>query len=349
MPVLNPMDAPAIRWGILGAGTIADRFARAVSQWTSSSIHAVGARSKRGAQSFADTHAIPTAYEGYHDLVADSEIDAVYVATPHSFHADHAILAIKAGKPVLVEKPLTHTSASAHALVAAAREQGVFAMEAMKTRHLPHVAAIHDLIDNGEIGDIVYIQADHSQCLTHVPRLLDPTLAGGALLDLGVYPVSFVVDFLGLPTKVTARGRLTDRGVDAHSTALLEYPNAHAVMTTSFTGYGENRATIVGTEGHISIDGYFFNATSFRVHRRDGASWTFDGSPPNGLQYEAAEVARCLAAGECESARMPLDESIAIVELLDSIRQQIGVIYPHEPTSSAIHNSFQQSSKGITS
>lgn len=337
MPVLNPMDAPAIRWGILGAGTIADRFARAVTEWTSSSVHAVGARSKRGARSFARTHDVPNVHEGYDSLVADEEVDAVYVATPHSFHADHAILAIQAGKPVLVEKPLTHTTSAARALVSAARERGVFAMEAMKTRHLPHVAAMHDLIDNGEIGDIVYIQADHSQCLTHVPRLLDPALAGGALLDLGVYPVSFIVDFLGLPDDVTSRGRLTENGIDAHTTAVFEYPNAHAVMTTSFTGYGENRATIVGTEGHISIDGYFFNATSFRVHRRDGTSWAFDGAHPNGLQYEAAEVAHCLAAGELESMRMPLDESIAVVELLDVIRTQIGVIYPDELTFSNPH------------
>lgn len=340
MPVPNPMDAPAIRWGILGAGTIADRFARAVNEWTSSTIHAVGARSMRGAQAFARTHTVPKAYEGYENLVTDSEIDAVYVATPHSFHSDHAILAIEAGKSVLVEKPLTHTSRAASALVAAARERGVFAMEAMKTRHLPHVAAIHSLINDGEIGDIVYIQADHSQCLTHVPRLLDPALAGGALLDLGVYPVSFIVDFLGLPTRITARGHLTDRGVDAHTTALFEYGDTHAHMTTSFTGYGENRATIVGTEGYISVDGYFFNATSFRLHRRDGTSWTFDGTHPNGLQYEAAEVARCIAAGEIESIRMPLDESVAITELLDTIRTQIGVIYPDEPTPPQNHNSF---------
>lgn len=330
MPVPNPMDAPAIRWGILGAGTIADRFARAVSEWTSSTIHAVGARSMRGARSFAHTHSVPRAYEGYDDLVADKDIDAVYVATPHSFHADHAILAIHAGKPVLVEKPLTHTSSAARTLASVAREHGVFAMEAMKTRHLPHVQAMHEVINNGEIGDIVYLQADHSQVLTHVPRLHDPALAGGALLDLGVYPVSFTVDFLGLPTDVVARGRLTERGVDEHTTVILEYPTAHACLTTCFTGSGGNRATIVGTNGHIAVDGYFFNATSFQLHRHDGASWSFDGTHPNGLQYEAAEVARCLDMGLPESPRMPLDESIAIVDLLDTIRHRIGVRYPNE-------------------
>ena len=191
MPVPLPSSAPAIRWGVLGAGGIARRFATAVGEYTQSSIVAVGARSRGRAEQFAAEFSVPRVHVGYEELVADPQVDAIYVATPHSFHAEHAGLAIRAGKPVLVEKPFTHTAPQARELAELARQHGVFAMEAMKTRHLPHMVAIRDLIANGEIGEVAYVQADHAQMLTHVPRLGDPHLAGGALLDLGVYPVSF--------------------------------------------------------------------------------------------------------------------------------------------------------------
>lgn len=330
MPVPSPLSAPAIRWGVLGAGGIARRFATAVGEYTQSTVVAVGARSRESAEQFAAEFSVPRVHVGYEELVDDPQVDAIYVATPHSLHAEHATLAVRAGKAVLVEKPFTHTGVQARQLVDVVRQHGVFAMEAMKTRHMPHMAAIRDLIANGEIGEVTYVQADHAQVLTHVPRLGDPNLAGGALLDLGVYPVSFAMDILGRPRNVTASGRLTDRGVDVQASIVLDYESAQASLTTSFAAFGANQAVIAGTEGYIRVNGFFFNANSFEVHRSDGHSWTFDGTVPNGLQYEAAEVARCLDAGLLESPRMPLDDSIAVVETLDEVRRQLGVVYPGE-------------------
>jgi predicted dehydrogenase len=329
----DPRSAPSVRWGILGAGGIAAAFADAVRAGTRAQVVAVGSRDHARAERFATAHGIPTTHVGYRDLVEDPQVDVVYVATPHSEHREHALLAIAAGKHVLVEKAFTRNAAEAEEVLAAARAAGVFVMEAMWTRFLPHVAALHQVIESGEIGEVVAVHADHGQYFPFDPahRLYDPALAGGALLDLGVYPVAFAQDFLGVPTAVHAVGSLTETGVDGQVSVVLSYGDrTQASLTTTLWARTPTTAAISGTEGTITVEGAFYAPTSFRVERRDGRSWAFRQPVERGLQYEAAEVARRVAEGATESPRMSWSDTLAVLRTTDEIRAQVGVVYPGE-------------------
>ncbi len=204
----DPFDAPPIRWGILAPGRIAGKFADAVARLTASRVVAVGSRELLRAQTFAREHGIPEAYAGYEGLVADPSVDAVYVVPPHSHHRDLAVLALQAGKPVLVEKPLARDGAEVDEIFNAAQTAGAFAMEAMWTRFLPHMVGVRAAIAHGAIGEPVAVEADNGQAFAFDPtsRLYDPALAGGAVLDLGVYPVALAVDLLGLRSPCGPRG-----------------------------------------------------------------------------------------------------------------------------------------------
>ena len=329
----DPRTAPSIRWGILGAGRIAGSFADAVSQHTRAQLVAVGSRNRDRAERFATAHGIPTTHLGYEALVEDPHVDMIYVATPHSEHLEHALLAIRAGKHVLVEKAFTRNAAEAEQVFAAAREAGVFVMEAMWTRFLPHVSALHQVVDAGEIGEIVNVSADHGQLMAFDPtsRLFDPALAGGALLDLGVYPVSFAQDLLGAPDSVTATGTLAETGVDGQVSIVLSYgARTQATLSTTLWARTPTVALVSGTEGYIEVAGPFYRPTSFRVTRLDGRVWTFDQPSTSGMQYEAAEVARRVAAGDVESPRMSWQGTLEVMRTLDEVRRQVAVVYPGE-------------------
>ncbi|WP_298459172.1 Gfo/Idh/MocA family protein [uncultured Cellulomonas sp.] len=331
--VEDPRTAPPIRWGILGAGGIAASFADAVNAHTRAQLVAVGSRNRDRSSRFATAHGIPTTHLGYRQLVEDPQVDAVYVATPHSEHREHALLAIAAGKHVLVEKAFTRNTGEAEEVFAAARAAGVFVMEAMWTRFLPHIAKVHQVIRAGEIGEIVNISADHGQRFRFDPtsRLFDPALAGGALLDLGVYPISFAHDFLGVPDAVHAVGQLTETGVDGQVSVVLTYgEQVQATLSTTLWSRTPTRAHISGTEGSIQVEGSFYAPSSFVVNRNDGARWTFDQHAKRGLQYEAAEVARCVAQGRTQSDRMTWDGTLDVMRTMDEVRRQIGVTYPGE-------------------
>lgn len=330
----EPRTAPPIRWGVLGPGGIAHTFARAVRDHTRGRIVAVGSRSAERAQAFADEYGIPTAYASYEQLVADPQVDAVYVASPHSGHREHALLAIRAGKHVLVEKAFTRNLAEAQEVAAAAHEERVFAMEAMWTRFLPHVVALRGVLERGEIGEVVSLLADHGQAFGHLPathRLHAPELAGGALLDLGVYPVSFAHDLLGVPDRVVATGSLTPTGVDGQVSIALGYgERVQASLHTTLWSRTATTAVIAGTEGRVEVAGDFYRPTSFTVVRDDGSRRTFTQPVDGGFQYQAAEVARCVAEGSLESESITLEDSLAVMRTLDEVRRQVGVRYPGE-------------------
>lgn len=332
MTAPDPKSAPAIRWGILGAGGIAHKLAQAVNQHTASTVVAVASRTPGKAQAFADEEGVDSAHDSYEQLLARDDIDAVYVATTHNDHHTPALLAIEAGKNVLVEKAFTQNAAQARQVIDAARARGVYLQEAMWTRWLPHMVALRAAIARGEIGDVVLVQADHGQPIAHVDRMRRADLAGGALLDLGIYPVSFAWDILGRPDAITAVGQLTDAGVDGQVSMVFDYAagRAQASLTTTMWARTSCRATIAGTEGRIEIEDTFYAGTRWRLVRNDGTSWEFDGRVPNGFQYEAAAVARGVADGATESVELPLSETLAIMESLDEIRAQIGVVYPGE-------------------
>ncbi len=312
-----------IRWGILGTGGIARTFVGDLAYTDDGVVGAVGSRSKSSADAFGDRFDVARRYGSYEDLVQDDQIDAVYVATPHPMHFENATLALNAGKPVLVEKAFTMTGQEARDLVALARLRDVFLMEAMWTRFLPHVVALRELIGAGRLGDIVSFEADHGQWFTLDPafRLFAPELGGGALLDLGVYPVSFASMLLGTPERITALVEPAFTGVDGQVSMVFGYEGgAQSTLTCTSLARTATRACVSGTLARVEIAGDFYAPTTMTLITRDGEREEFSfSSQGRGLHFEASEVARCLRDGRTESDIMPLDESVAIMETLDQV------------------------------
>jgi predicted dehydrogenase len=324
-----------IRWGIIGTGKIASDFTGDLALLDDATVVAVGSRQQQTADAFADRFAIPHRHASYEALVADPDVDAVYVSTPHPGHHAAALLGIEAGKAVLVEKPFTLNASQAEELVAAARAKRTFLMEAMWTRFLPHMRRIRELLTSGVLGDIRTVTADHGQRFLPpdpTSRLYDPALGGGALLDLGIYPVSFASFVLGTPERVTAVSDPTTTGVDAQTSIVLQYAGGeHAVLTTTLGASTANVATIVGTEGRIEIDRTWYQPTSFTLTLRSGSTERFaEPRVGHGLRFEAVEVGRCLRGMRLESSHMSLDETLKVMTTLDEVRRQIGLGYPGE-------------------
>ena len=298
-------------------------------------VAAVGSRALDTANGFAQRFGISGRHGSYKDLAADPAVDIVYVATPHPMHVSGALTAIAAGKHVLVEKPFTVTAGQARKIVDAATQRGVFVMEAMWTRFLPSMERVMELVHGGAIGDPRVVIADHNQYIprSKAARLHEPSLGGGALLDLGVYPVSLASSIFGTPSRVTARGTLTDQGVDELTAMIFEYhTGAQASLHTGFLTPGPNVATVVGTEGRIELDAVWYTQTAFRRFNRNGVvvEEYRETIPGRGMQFQAREVERCIHAGLLESERMSRSESVAIMETMDEVRRHIGVRYPDQ-------------------
>jgi predicted dehydrogenase len=321
-----------LRWGFLSAGGIATAVAKDF-QIAGITIQAVGARELAKATEFAEKFDIPNVHEGYEALVNDPEVDAVYVSTPHPWHHQHALLALNAGKHVLLEKPFTINAREAEEIRALAAAKKLFVLEAMWTRFLPSMDAIFEVINSGILGEIKLVIADHSQYLPHVPRLWEPELGGGALLDLGIYPVSFAVRVLGLPQKVTAKAVLTGDKVDENTSIIFEYENgAQATLTTCMSVAGPVNAIVVGTFGRIEIAKTFYAQTSFKVYNQGGEVIQSYGEKIEGIgrQYQGLHLEKCVAAGLIESPILSVTESVEIMKVMDELRAQIGVKYPTE-------------------
>ena len=322
------------RWGILASGGIAQAFARDLSYINNHIVAAVGSRSQESADAFATEFPGCTAYGSYEDLVNDPTLDAIYVATPHPYHVSNTVLALNAGKPVLCEKPFTINAAEAREMKAAADSNGVALMEAMWARFLPHMHKVREVLASGVLGDIWAVEADHGQRLSDYanPRHWEPSLGGGALLDLGIYPISFAHMVLGKPDSITSSATFTDKGVDASSTAIFNYKNgAQAILTSNMMVSTPCRATICGTLGKIEIDRTFYNPASMRVIMHDGATTEYPNEyKGHGLREQAKEFERVVRTGELSSSILTPDESIEIMGSLDEIRKQIGLIYPSE-------------------
>ncbi|WP_382307638.1 Gfo/Idh/MocA family protein [Herbiconiux sp. UC225_62] len=324
----------SIRWGILGTGGIADSFVKDLLA-TGLTVTAVGSRTQESADAFAERFGIAAAHGSYEALVADPSVDVVYVATPHTFHAENALLAIAAGKHVLVEKAFTLNGAEAQRVADAAAQADVVVMEAMWTRFLPHMVRIREIIAAGTLGDVRTVIADHGQKLPSDPdhRINNPALGGGGLLDLAIYPVSFAVDILGLPTRVLASASMTPTGVDRQTALIFEHEGGRqSISQSAVDAAGPVRGAVIGTDGWIDIDRWWYDATSFTVYDSQHAVIERFEQPvvSRGMQYEALEIERVIAAGEKESPLMPLTQSVAIMRVLDEVREQIGLHYPGE-------------------
>jgi len=322
----------ALRWGFLSAGGIATAVADDF-RIAGINIQAVGARDLAKANEFADKFGIPNRHQGYEALVNDPEVDAVYISTPHPWHHQHALLALNAGKHVLLEKPFTINAREAQEIKELAAAKKLFVLEAMWTRFLPSMDAIFAVINSGILGDIRLVTADHSQYLPHVARLWEPELGGGALLDLGIYPVSFAVRVLGLPKQVIAKTTLTGQHVDETTSLIFEYESgAQASLTTCMSAAGPVTATVVGTFGRIEIDTPFYNQTSFKVFNQGGeVIQSYDEKIKGvGRQYQGLHLEKCVADGLLESPVLSVTESVEIMKVMDALRAQMGVKYPTE-------------------
>ena len=320
-------------WGILGPGGIAQAFAKDLTFIEGHTIGAVGSRSITNAQSFANTFG-GTAYGSYEELVADSSIDAIYVATPHPAHHDNVIMALNAGKPVLCEKPFAVNAKQAQAMVDAAAKNEVALMEAMWARFLPHYAKVREIVASGVLGPILSIHADHGQRLADqgIARLVDPQLAGGALLDLGIYPISFAHMILGSPSTITSTAVMTDRGVDAQTSMIFNYDNgAQAVLTTTMIEQTPCRAVVAGLHGWLEIDRTFYNPASMRVILNDGSVTEYPSAyTGHGLREQAESFKQMVSSGAVESKVLTWKDTVDIMKSMDTVRSQIGLKYPFE-------------------
>lgn len=328
-------DDAAIRWGILGAGGIAGKFAADLIRTPGNALAAVGARQADRAADFAASYGAPRSYGSYQELVSDPDLDVVYIATTHPGHHEQALLAIGAGKAVLIEKPVCLNAADTREVFAAAAAAGVFAMEAMWMRTNPLIRKAQELVAGSAIGELVSVRAELGlgRPFDASHRLYDLANGGGALLDLGIYPVTFGWIFLGRPESVAVTGTLAPTGSDATVAMQWSYPDGRdAQLWCSAPVNAPFRALVVGTEGWIRTEGRFYRPSALTVMMGGLESRIDDplGGDTNGYGPEIAEVARCLRAGLTESPLVPAADTIAIMELLDGARAELGVRYPGE-------------------
>ncbi len=323
-----------IRWGILSTGNIARQFARGLQAVEDAELVAVGSRNQASADAFGDEFGVPNRYDSY-EALARSDIDAVYIGTPHPYHKENALLCLEAGKAVLCEKPFAMNAAEAREMIETARGRGVFLMEAMWTRFIPVMVKIRELLAAGTLGEIRWMSADFAFWIEFDPehRLFNPALGGGALLDVGIYPISFASMVMGgPPQKFTSAAHMGQTGVDEQSSYLFQYENgAVAQLSSGMNADTPQAAVIAGRKGRIEIQPPFYMSTSFKLVLMGEEPQTFQlPFLGNGYSHEAMEVGACLRAGALESDIMPLDETLQLMQTLDAIRAEWGMTYPGE-------------------
>ena len=323
-----------VRWGILGTGNIAKQFARGLAILPDADLAAVGSRTLASADDFGDEFDVPRRHSSYAALADDPDVDVVYVATPHTLHCENSLLCLQAGKAVLCEKPFTVNAGEAEQIIALAREKGLFLMEAMWTRFLPAMAKTRQLLADGAIGDVRMLMADFGFRASFNPqsRLFDPSLGGGALLDVGVYPISLASLVFGAPpSRISSMAHLGQTGVDEQGAMIFGYDQGQlAVLIAATQANTPQAATVSGTGGRIQIYSPWWQATTLTLSVQDQAKVLHLPFKGNGYNYEAAEVMNCLRDGKTESDVLPLDETLSIMQTMDQIRAQWGLRYPME-------------------
>lgn len=320
-----------INWGIMGLGKIARTFARDLQLTENAILHGVASRSAEKAKAFADEFGALKSYGSYESLVADSDIDIVYVATPHPMHFRNTMMCLKHGKAVLCEKPMGMNAAEEKAMIAEARARKLFLMEGVWTRFIPATVKLLELIEKGTIGDILHIRADFGFSGNPDPaaRLFNKKLGGGSLLDIGLYPVYLSLLLLGAPNRIKATAHMSATGVDSTCVMLFDYPDgAMAVLESTFEVDTPTEAFIFGSKGTLKLHGAFHHARKISLYREGKLQEIFDMEyKGNGYIHEIKEVHRCLLNGETESPKLPLDISLSLVSTLDRVRGEIGLVY----------------------
>ncbi len=321
-------------WGLIGTGTISNLFAEGLASLDNAKIYAVGSRSPQTANKFALKWNVNQAYGSYEELYADPQVDVVYIGTPHNFHFQNVSDALNAGKHVLCEKAFTINAGEARELVKLAREKNLFLMEAMWNRFQPWYGVARQLLDENRLGDLHHLKADLSfrfdVGLEH--RIFNLDLAGGALLDLGVYPIALASAIFGKPLEILATGSLCETGVDDQVSMIFKYASgATAELGCSSKFLSKNNATIHGAKGYLELHGMIGRPHKVSIQEQGKEIVEIDTPhTSNGYQYEAQAVMDMLSAGQIEHPLMPLNETIKIMETMDHIRSLLGLSYPGE-------------------
>lgn len=324
-----------IRWGIIGTGAIARKFADALTVVPDAELSAVGSRAQGTADAFGDEFDVPRRHASYQSLAEDPEIDAIYVSTPHPMHCRDTLLCLNADKPVLCEKPFALNAREAETMARCARDRDLFLMEAMWTRFLPAIAQVRQWLAEDAIGEVRNMTADFGFRANFNPegRLLNPELGGGALLDIGVYIVSMASMVYGKqPDRVAALADIGTTGVDEQTTMAFRYDSgAMAALSCAVRTDTPRAVSILGTRGNIHIPTPFYDAYAVTLNADSEEPVTIEPDRvENGFKYEIEEAGRCLREGRQESATLPLDETLAIMRTLDAVRAEIGLQYPME-------------------
>ncbi len=323
-----------LHWGILGCGNIARQFATGLKALPDATLAAAGSRSQEKADKFAQEFGAAKAYGTYQALADNPDVQAIYVATPHPMHEEDALMCLAAGKAVLCEKPFTINAAQAERVIQSAREKKVFLMEAMWTRYIPLMAELRKVVKEGVIGELLMLQADFGFRAGVDPnsRLFNPALGGGGLLDVGVYPISLSSMLLGTPSQVAGVAQIGSTGVDELAGMTFLHPGGPvSVLATGVRVNTPQEATLMGSDGKIVVHGPWWKPSvmTISVNGKDPETREFP-IEGNGFNYEAQEVADCLAAGKLESDVLPLDETLSIMKTMDTLRAQWGLKYPME-------------------
>ena len=322
-----------LRWGILGLGKIAHSFANDMALLDGHTLQAVASRSLPKAQSFQEKYEVITIYGSYKELMRDPHVDIIYIATPHNSHKKNAVEAMQHGKHVLCEKPMGINTEEVSEMIDTARTHEVFLMEAFWSRFNPAIQEIYQKIQEGLIGEIKYISSNFAFPAPFLPekRLYNKALAGGALLDIGVYPLFLCYLLLGYPKKILASGIIGKTGIDETSTAILEYPSARASIYQSINHSSEMRAMIYGSKGYIQIHERWHEASSYTVYLDDLPSEEFQvNKVGKGYSHEMIHCKKCLVEGLVESPLWKWGDTLNILRMADDMRSQIGLNYPSE-------------------
>jgi predicted dehydrogenase len=325
--------AERIRWGIIGTGRIARQFAQGLKELPDAELVAVGSRSQDKADDFGREFNVVHRHASYEALVENAAVDAVYVATPHSSHAENTLSALEAGKAVLCEKPFAINAREAERMIQTARAKRLLLMEAMWTRFLPVFVRLRELLSKGTIGEVRTLEADLSfQREARSGRLFDPALGGGALLDIGIYPLSLASMLFGSPTEAHGVAEMGPTGVDEQNVIVLKHPQGQlAALHTSIRAFGFQEANIVGTKGRIRLHRGWWRGPAMTVTLDAGGEELIDDPyTSTGYQFEAAAFMDCLREGKLESPVIPLDETLSLMRTMDGLRKQWGLKYPME-------------------
>lgn len=322
-----------LRWGIIGLGNIAHHFVKDLALVKEANITAVASRTMDKAKAFAREYNIPIAFDNYSDLLESHEVDVVYIATPHTSHAELSILAMNHKKHVLCEKPLGVNRQEVEKMISASQQNGVFLMEALWSRFNPAIKKVKELVDQGAIGPLAYLHADFAFYALDRDlkgRVLNPKLAGGSLLDIGIYPIFLSYLLLGKPMSIFSTSHFHSNGAEVQTSMIFKYPKAQAILYSGFTSKSEMKAEISGEKGSIFIPYRWHEAKGYTVERNNEQE-NFS-LPPTGRGYfhEINEVHQCIADGKLESDLWSHRNSLDLIELLDTVRKQNQIVFPFE-------------------